>query len=98
MVLILDDVPGVIAAFSLALRRMDVPHVGAGTLTEARLYLPRHTWAAFILDLELPDGSGLDLLEELRSIPKCRRTPASIITANIMIDESTLRRIDLAGA
>lgn len=98
MVLILDDIPGVIAAFGLALRRMDVEFVGVGTLAEARRCLPRNTWAAFILDLELPDGSGLDLLEELRSLPEYRRTPTTVITANVMIDESTLRRIDLAGA
>lgn len=85
-------------SFALALRRLEVPYSSAGTLAEAQALLPTHTWSAFILDLELPDGSGLDLLDALRATPAYRHTPVAIITANILICEGALLRIEMAGA
>lgn len=38
----------------------------AMTLTEAKAFLARQTPAAVILDIGMPDGSGLDFLRELR--------------------------------
>lgn len=93
MVLIVDDVPGVIVAFGMAFRRLSVPFVGAGSLTEARQALLQPHWSAFILDLELPDGSGVDLLESLRADPAYRSAPAAIITARIDLDDRTVNRV-----
>jgi two-component system response regulator PilR (NtrC family) len=98
MVLVVDDVPGVIIAFGAALRRLSVPFVGAGSLTEARQALTLHHWSAFIIDIELPDGCGIDLLEFLRADPEYRRAPAAIITARIDLDDSVVNRIQCSGA
>lgn len=38
----------------------------AGTLLEARILLEKHTPHVLVLDILLPDGSGLDFLKELR--------------------------------
>lgn len=98
MILIVDDVPGVILAFAAGLRRLSVPFHSAGTLAEARAALPLHRWSGLILDIELPDGTGVEFLEELRSQSDHQHTPAIVITANLLIDNNTLARIDRARA
>jgi DNA-binding response OmpR family regulator len=49
----------------LGLQAMDVSHVP--TLTAAREALQRHGFDVLVLDIMLPDGSGLDLCREVRS-------------------------------
>ena len=98
MILLLDDVPGVVVAFGGVLRRMSVPYHPAGTVAEAMTLLPQHTWSAFVFDLELPDGSGLDLLEWARGHAQWRDTPAAIITASILLDDGVVDRIYAARA
>lgn len=54
----------------------------AGTVREAEHHLSAVSqWAAFILDIRLPDGSGLDLLLRIR--PSHAETPALIITGHL---------------
>lgn len=55
----------------------------ARTLGNARAALAGAGGAvdALLLDLHLPDGSGLDLLAELRSAPATRKLPVVVITA-----------------
>ena len=98
MILVLDDIPGVVVAFGGVLRRMSVPHHAAGTVAEAKALLPQHAWSAFVFDLELPDGSGVDLLEWARGQTSWHHTPAAIITASILLDELIVHRIYSAGA
>lgn len=98
MVLIVDDVPGVILAFGLALTRLGIPYVGAGSLAVAHQVLPQHRWSAFILDLELPDGSGLDLLDAVRANPDYRLAPVTVITANLLIGDRDTQRIQRGHA
>jgi CheY-like chemotaxis protein len=98
MILIVDDVPGVIVAFGAALRRMAVPWQGAGSIAEASALLPQHNWTGFVLDLELPDGSGLELLESLRDQTAYAQTPAAIITASILLSDATVDRVARASA
>lgn len=98
MILMLDDVPGVVLAFGAVMRRMSVPYCAAATVAEAKTLLPQYSWSAFVLDLELPDGSGVEVLELARSHPQWRQTPAVVITAGILIDELVVQRIYVAGA
>jgi two-component system, NtrC family, response regulator PilR len=93
MILLLDDVPGVVVAFGGVLRRMSVPYHAAATVAEATALLPQHSWSAFVFDLELPDGSGIDLLEWVRSHAQWQDTPAAIITASILLDDVVVDRI-----
>src|SRR5688572_4206547 len=61
----------------------------AGTLAEARAFLaqPRE-WSAVILDLMLPDGLGLDLLDEIRA--KQMQMPVLVLTGEL--DRSFVNR------
>ncbi len=52
---------------------------GAGTLTEARQHLRDNTADIILLDVQLPDGYGPNLLEETANLPV--RPPIILITA-----------------
>lgn len=98
MILVLDDIAGVRVAFSAVLRRMSMPHHSADCISAAQAVLPLHSWTAFVLDLELPDGNGLELLEWIRTHDAWQRIPAAIITANPWLDAADEHRVLQAGA
>ena len=64
----------------LALAGPERAVVLAGSLAEARAALADGRFALLILDVNLPDGSGLDLLRQLRAGGEC--TPVILLTAN----------------
>ena len=55
-----------------------VAHSAADGLKAAHEQLPD----AILLDLGLPDGSGLDLLQKLKDNPRARHIPVHIVSAN----------------
>jgi signal transduction histidine kinase/CheY-like chemotaxis protein/CHASE3 domain sensor protein len=57
--------------------RCIVTHSAAGGLTLAAGYLPD----AILLDLRLPDGSGLDVLQRLKQNPLTRHIPVHVVSA-----------------
>ena len=60
----------------------------AGSLREGRAVLGRECFDLLILDINLPDGSGLELLRQLRAASD--RTPVILLTANdLELDEVT---------
>ena len=81
--LVVDDEPHI-----GLLLRPHLEHVGyrvslARTLGQARGVLadPRTPVDALLLDLHLPDGSGLDLLRDLRGAAATRSLPVIVLTA-----------------
>src|SRR5829696_3960744 len=52
---------------ALAPERLDVAFVEAGTVAEARDRLREDGLDAALIDITLPDGNGLELLEEINS-------------------------------
>jgi DNA-binding response OmpR family regulator len=81
-VLIVDDEPSVRWAIAEALRGWDYETVEAETGAAALAALATERPAAVLLDINLPDSSGLDLLREIK-----RRLPQ---VAVIMITAETL--------
>jgi len=57
----------------------------AGSLEEARRLLRQHTFHVAVLDLRLPDGSGLDLLAEIKQ--QSPMTEVVVLTAYGTIEE-----------
>ena len=81
--LVVDDEPHIGLLLRPHLERLGYAVTLARTLAEAR-----HTLRggappldAMLLDLHLPDGSGLDLLRELRSAAATRAFPVIVLTA-----------------
>lgn len=78
-ILVLEDDRTLCSGVCMALAGEGRQTLACHTLAEARAALARRTFALLVLDVNLPDGSGLDLLRELR--PACR-TPVLLLTAN----------------
>ena len=66
-VLIVEDEAGIVDALVFVLGQHGFSAQGTQDLAQARLALHKQSFDAVILDLKLPDGSGLDLLRELRA-------------------------------
>lgn len=75
---------GIVMALENAQRSVTL----ASTLEQSRALLAKDSFALLILDINLPDGSGLDLLLQLRA-GGCS-TPVILLTANdLELDEVT---------
>lgn len=79
-ILLVDDEPHVPLLVRPLLEHLGVTVETARSLAEARRSLTRQRPDAVLLDLHLPDGSGLDLLRELRAAPDTRALPVLVIT------------------
>lgn len=55
----------------------------ASSIAEVRETLSTQKFNFFILDYELPDGDGLELAAELRSLPEYAQTPIILYTASL---------------
>jgi len=66
-VLLVDDEPSILFGYRKFLERLGYETVESGTLSEARASLEDNDIDAMLLDLNLPDGNGLDLVPEVRA-------------------------------
>jgi two-component system, NtrC family, response regulator AtoC len=85
-VLIVDDEPMIRWTLTEALRGWGYEPVEAGTVAAALAAFDAEAPAAVLLDINLPDGSGLDLLCEIKA-----RQPNAVvimITANVMVEDT----------
>lgn len=87
-IFLLEDDETLGRGVALALQTPDRIVTTAPTLAAARERLGAQRFDLLILDINLPDGSGLDLLRELRG--RGNATPAILLTANdLELDEVT---------
>ena len=80
-ILLIEDDMTLGSGIRLALQNSSLQITLCHTLTEGRNVLDRERFDLLILDINLPDGSGLDLLNEVRKI---RAVPIILLTANDM--------------
>ncbi len=83
-ILVVEDDPRnmILTRAILARRRCRV--LAATSLGEARERLTAETPDLVLLDVRLPDGSGLDLARELRSRPSTRAVPLIAVSASVL--------------
>jgi DNA-binding response OmpR family regulator len=74
-VLIVDDYPGLVELYDLGLAARGFEVVGAATAGEALTLAANERFDAVVLDLQLPDGSGYDLVQRLRALPPLEGKP-----------------------
>ena|SRR3569833_547385 len=67
-ILIVDDALLIIQRVRAMLKEQDIPAevVGAGTCAEALSALSGHDLSIAILDINLPDGNGIDILRHIK--------------------------------
>ena len=87
-ILLLEDDDSLGRGIRMALETPDCTVTHCGTLQQAAELLRNTVFELLILDINLPDGSGLDLLRTLRQ--SGNGTPAILLTANdLELDEVT---------
>jgi two-component system, repressor protein LuxO len=84
-VLVVEDTALLSMLYESVLGRAGHRTAIAATLAEARAMLAQESFNLVLLDLQLPDGDGMTLLEELRSQPETR---VIVITANGSINRA----------
>lgn len=94
--LIVDDEPDIRTLVALFMKREGVPTLEAADLAEARERLDRHGEEIdlCLADMRLPDGNGLDLVDEIRT--QRPDLPVAVITAHGQV-EAAVRALK-AGA
>ena len=80
-ILLLEDDATLGNGIRLALQSPDLQITLCRTLAEARAAVQQNNFDLLILDINLPDGSGLDLLHQVRRISA---VPIILLTANDM--------------
>jgi DNA-binding response OmpR family regulator len=79
-ILVVEDNDALRFGFSRFLSKKGFLVTEACCLAEARIRMESETFGAIILDIQLPDGNGIDFLREIRT--KCLHTTRIVISAN----------------
>lgn len=80
LALIVDDEPDICELLELTLGRMDIACHTAGDIEKAHEYLKNNQYDLCLTDMRLPDGNGIDLVDEIHHC--CPNTPIAMITAH----------------
>jgi two-component system, NtrC family, response regulator PilR len=79
-VLVVDDEPDIRELLSITLQRMDMAPRTASTVAEAQRLLKTEQFELCLTDMQLPDGSGLELVEWMQQYTPS--VPVAVITAH----------------
>ena len=80
-ILLIEDEPDIRKTLEYNIAREGYDVITAPSLSEGRNHLNSSTFSLILLDLMLPDGSGLDLCREIKSDKEKVATPIIILTA-----------------
>jgi PAS domain S-box-containing protein len=79
-ILVVEDDDAVARVLGIILGRAGHTVTRAATIAEARRSLTSARPAVILLDMKLPDGSGLDLLDDLTEIPALQQVPVVVLS------------------
>lgn len=80
-VLVIEDEPDIRKTVEYNLTREGFEVYGCGSIKEAKKLIENPNFSIILLDLMLPDGSGLDLCREVKSDSTTQDIPIIILTA-----------------
>lgn len=80
-ILVIEDEPDIRRNLEYNISREGYNVLTAGSLSEAEEIVNSNSLSLILLDLMLPDGSGLDLCKKFKSNSKTESTPIIILTA-----------------
>jgi len=86
-VLVVDDSLTVRMNLVDMLSAAELPAVACATVAEARAALAKETFSLVILDVLLPDGDGVELLDEIREMPAAAGTAVMMLTTEVEISD-----------
>jgi CheY-like chemotaxis protein len=98
LVVVVDDDVAVDKSFGQMLQAAGYDTHAEGNVAAGLSYLEHATPAVVILDLHLPDGTGLDCLRRLRAWPRHRTLPVAILTGDYFLDHHVARELKELGA
>jgi two-component system response regulator PilR (NtrC family) len=78
-ILVVDDEADLRELLEITLLKMGLDVDSADCLARARDYLEQHDYALVLTDMRLPDGFGIELVQEINF--RFRNTPIAVITA-----------------
>ena len=78
-VLIIDDEPDILELLDITVCRMGCTAITAGDVGKAKQILQQQDVDLCLTDMQLPDGTGLELIEFIQTLNK--PTPVAVITA-----------------
>jgi DNA-binding response OmpR family regulator len=97
-ILVIDDDAAIDEGFGELLGLAGYLVHAESSRTAALAYLETATPSAVILDLHLPDGTGVDCLRELRAMPRHKHLPVAILTGDYFLDEHMASELEQLGA
>jgi len=80
-ILLIEDEPDIRKTLEYNISREGFDVVSASSLSDGKKQLDSSSFSLILLDLMLPDGSGLDLCREIKSDKEKLSTPIIILTA-----------------
>ena len=80
-ILLIEDEPDIRKTLEYNISREGYDVVSASSLSDGKKQLDSSSFSLILLDLMLPDGSGLDLCREIKSDKEKLSTPIIILTA-----------------
>ncbi len=80
-ILIVEDDVSLGGGVSMALKTPEIDVVWCQNISDARLRMAKEQFSLFVLDINLPDGNGIDFMKEIKSKSN---TPVIILSANDM--------------
>ena len=93
-VLIVEDLVALAIQYKTISAKLGVQVVTAGTVAQAKRHIPEGPWHAALVDLNLPDGTGFEVMQALlKAYPACS---VVVITAEDSLDNAV--RASEAGA
>jgi DNA-binding response OmpR family regulator len=87
MALIVEDDPDLRELLAMFLARHDMESVAVGDVSQALAALAIQPFSVVLLDVSLPDGSGLDVCEAVRANPDTRGLPVVMLTARDTLED-----------
>jgi two-component system, OmpR family, catabolic regulation response regulator CreB len=86
-ILLVEDEPSIAEVLVHLLKNEGFLPTMVETISDARVSIRKVDFAAIILDVELPDGNGIDFCREIR---KTSKTPILFLTCRGSVDEQTV--------
>ena len=80
-ILVIEDEPDIRRTLEYNIAREGFNVFTASSISEAEEAIKSHSISLVLLDLMLPDGSGLELCKKIKSNPKTEYVPVLILTA-----------------